>query len=98
MVNSWVKPWKPACAEIVGRNWDLADRVAHEAAVYQLLGQRGDRITDYLPTVWEYDTIGQVLILGKVSGDRDLRGHQARTGRPDCSLAPDESTKFTGSP
>ena len=61
--------------------------VAHEAAVYQLLGQRGDRITNYLPTVWEYDTIGQVLILGKVSGDRDLRDHQVRTGRFSRALA-----------
>jgi len=61
--------------------------VAHEAAVYQLLGQRGDRMTNYLPTVWEYDTIGQVLILGKVSGDRDLRAHQVRTGRFSRALA-----------
>ena len=61
--------------------------VAHEAAVYQLLGQRGDRMTSYLPTVWGYDTIGQVLILGKVSGDRDLRAHQVRTGRFSRALA-----------
>ena len=61
--------------------------VAHEAAVYQLLGQRGDRITHYLPTVWEYDTIGQVLILGKARGDRDLRDHQVRTGRFSRALA-----------
>lgn len=61
--------------------------VAREAAVYQLLRQRGDRITNYLPTVWEYDTVGQILILGKVSGDRDLRGHQVRTGRFSRALA-----------
>jgi aminoglycoside phosphotransferase (APT) family kinase protein len=61
--------------------------VAHEAAIYQLLMRRGHRITSYLPTVWEYDTIGQVLVLGKVSGDRDLRGHQVRTGRFSRALA-----------
>ena len=27
--------------------------VAYEAAVYKLLGQRGQRITDYLPAVWD---------------------------------------------
>jgi aminoglycoside phosphotransferase (APT) family kinase protein len=61
--------------------------VVREAAVYQLLRQQGDRITNYLPTVWEYDTVGNVLILGKVSGDRDLRGHQVRTGRFSRALA-----------
>jgi aminoglycoside phosphotransferase (APT) family kinase protein len=61
--------------------------VAHEAAVYGLLGRRGDCITNYLPTVREYDTVGQVLVLGKVSGDRDLRAHQVRTGRFSRALA-----------
>jgi aminoglycoside phosphotransferase (APT) family kinase protein len=37
--------------------------------------------------VWEYDTIEQVLVLGKASGDRDLRGHQVRTGRFSRALA-----------
>ena len=48
--------------------------VAYEAAVYNRLGQRGQRIIDYLPAVSTYDPVGQVLVLGKVSGDRDLRG------------------------
>ena len=61
--------------------------VAHEAAVYQLLGQMGDRVTSYLPTLCEYDAIRQVLILDKVSGDRDLRAHQVRTGRFSRALA-----------
>lgn len=61
--------------------------VAHEAAVYELLRQRGDRITSYLPTVWGYDASGQILILSKVSGDRDLRAHQVRTGQFSRALA-----------
>ena len=61
--------------------------VAHEAAVYQMLGRRGDRMASYLPAVCGYDPIGQVLILSKVSGARDLRGHQVRTGRFSRALA-----------
>ena len=61
--------------------------VAHEAAVYQLLRHRGDRVTNYLPAVSEYDAMGRVLILGKVSGDRDLRAHQVSTGRFSRALA-----------
>jgi aminoglycoside phosphotransferase (APT) family kinase protein len=61
--------------------------VAHEAAVYESLGQRRDRISNYLPTMWEYDKAGQVLILGKVHGDRDLRAHQVRIGRFSRALA-----------
>jgi hypothetical protein len=61
--------------------------VVREAAVYKLLWQRGDRITNYLPTKWEYDTVGQVLILCKVNGDRDLGAHQVRTGRFSKTLA-----------
>jgi len=61
--------------------------VAHEAAVYESLRQRGDRIADYLPPVCDYDTSAGVLILGKESGDRDLRTHQLRTGRFSRALA-----------
>jgi aminoglycoside phosphotransferase (APT) family kinase protein len=61
--------------------------VAREAAVYRMLGQRGKRLTSYLPAVSEYDPVGQVLILGRVSGDRDLRAHQVRTGRFSRALA-----------
>ena len=61
--------------------------VAHEAAVYQLLHRRGDRFRRYLPTVWEDEASGQVLILSKGSGDRDLRVHQVRTGRCSRTLA-----------
>jgi aminoglycoside phosphotransferase (APT) family kinase protein len=61
--------------------------VAHEAAVYRMLGQLGDRMTRYLPAVWEYDAAGQVLVLGKTPGDRDLRAHQLRTGRFSRALA-----------
>jgi aminoglycoside phosphotransferase (APT) family kinase protein len=61
--------------------------VAHEAAIYHMLGQHGVRVTNYLPTVFEYDPIGQVLILGKARGDRDLRAHQLRTGRFSKALA-----------
>jgi aminoglycoside phosphotransferase (APT) family kinase protein len=70
-----------------GTSPEGAAAVAREAAMYQLLAQRGKRMAGYLPTIWEYDTAGQVLILGKVSGDRDLRTHQARTGRFARALA-----------
>lgn len=55
--------------------------VAHEAAVYELLRRDGHRVTHYLPIIWEYDTTRNVLVLEKASGDRELRGHQLRTGR-----------------
>lgn len=58
-----------------------AAAVAHEAGMYQLLGRQGCALTNYLPPSWEYDRDGQVLILGKVKGARDLRSHQGRTGR-----------------
>lgn len=61
--------------------------VAREAAVYQMLGRRGGRIRRYLPIVWEYNSARQVLVLGKASGDRDLRGHQVRSGRFSRALA-----------
>jgi hypothetical protein len=64
-----------------------AAAVAREATMYAWLGQRGDLLADYLPPLWEYDAIGQVLILGKVSGARDLRSHQSRTGRFSRALA-----------
>jgi len=78
-----------ACSFVLkqGASPEGADAVAHEAAVYRMLGRLGDRITKYLPTVLEYDTIGQVLILGKEGGDRDLRAHQVRTGRFSRALA-----------
>lgn len=70
-----------------GTNPEGIAAVAREAAVYQLLAQHGDRIANYLPTVWEFDRTAQVLILGRRSGDRDLRRHQIRTGRFSRALA-----------
>jgi aminoglycoside phosphotransferase (APT) family kinase protein len=61
--------------------------VAQEAAVYQMLEQRGGRLATYLPQVCGYDSTEQVLILRKVSGARDLRVHHLRSGRFSRALA-----------
>lgn len=61
--------------------------VAQEAAVYQMLEQRGGRLASYLPQICGYDATEQVLIMRKVSGARDLRAHHLRTGRFSRALA-----------
>jgi Phosphotransferase enzyme family len=70
-----------------GTSPEGAYTVAHEAAVYQLLGHWRDRLSKYLPSLWEYDKLEQVLILGRMIGDRDLRAHQVRVGRFSRTLA-----------
>lgn len=61
--------------------------VAHEASMYQLLGQCSDRVTRFLPSAWQYDQSAKILIVGKDYGARDLRSHLGRTGRMSSSLA-----------
>ena len=58
-----------------GMSQEGVTAVAHEAAVYRMLGQLGDRMTKYLPAVWEYDAIGQVLDSGENARRSGSPGH-----------------------
>lgn len=54
--------------------------VAHEAAIYRLLGLRPDLVVA-LPTCHGYDAAERLLILEFLSGSRDVRDYHARTHR-----------------
>jgi hypothetical protein len=67
--------------------WTGNGSLAHEAAVYSLLGPLGGPISAALPRCHDFDADRCVLILESLPDAPDLASHQTRTGRFPVTLA-----------
>jgi Ser/Thr protein kinase RdoA (MazF antagonist) len=64
-----------------GLTADAVAAVAHEAQIYEQLGQEGAVLSPYLPKSHGYDPVAGVLALELVQDAEDLRMFNLRTGR-----------------
>jgi thiamine kinase-like enzyme len=74
-----------------GIDIDGRETVAHEAAIYELLGRSSDErgIVQHLPRVFEFDAKTGTLVLELFDRASDLRAHHSRLGRFPVGLGSD---------